>query len=489
MENKKIRERKVAQVLQELAPSKRKRFGDFLRSPYFNISPNVLDFWTALEAKFLRGKRNLDEKDFFKHWKPEGEFDPDVLSQGFFRLGEALTKFLAQERFQQDSKMGEQMSLEEMLAHELDDYYGRKSKRFGKSLLKGHSVSWDHASLRLRHLLHHASFLLRNDRQAELRSVLERLLDELAGFSTLTRAMAVSSLLNGAFLTGEEAPKDLVEELRKEAAADGPLLEYYLLIISLQESELRGDLDAAKSAYGELKGWLLDSAAELGAEEQVDACIHALNFCIRRINAGDAGFDSAAEIRAWYAQLMHRYLARGRMDWGHFLNYGTILTKGGDLEAVEQLIKSASGKSPGLHGAGALDYLRGLVHYHKGHFSDALRSFFNVMNAAPSPHLGAVNRTMLLRTQFELGDFTDISLQAEAFRQYLTRAGKRKAMSMKRKEAYKDFSRLLLKLTTLKMEPAPASAKLRKLEQEIRDTDLVSKDWLLERVKETLGDD
>lgn len=482
MGGKHTKERKVAQILLELGPAVRKRFGDFLHSPYFNISPQVLEFWQALDKQFLKAKGEGLEEDLFESWKPGEAFDSGRLSQAFFRLGEALNRFLAEERFQASPEFLEQMALEEMLDRNLDEFYGRKSRRQAKELESGQNGSWELSLLRLRHLLHHASYLLRNDREQEAMRHLERLLHSLGNFTELTRTMVLSSLLNGAFLAGSGLQANWPEARDLPSGPESALLDYHRRVVRLQMAELKGEMKEALAAYHNLKGWLQLHGKSLGAEEQADACIHALNFCIRRHNAGDGGFPAEEEILAWYAQLMRRYLDRGRVNWSDFLNYGTILAQKGKLGEVERLTLEVEGKLQAGYGESARIYLRGLLAYHRAAYREALRNFWEVMAGPQHPQISAVNRTMLLRTLYELGEYGDLAAQAEAFRQYLIRAGKRKALALRRKEAYKDFARLLVKLCSLQNGQAVSPSKKEALAKEIEGAEVVSKHWLLEQV-------
>ena len=55
-------------------------------------------------------------------------------------------------------------------------------------------------------------------------------------------------------------------------------------------------------------------------------------------------------------------------------------------------------------------------------------------------------------------------------------------------KAFKEFGRLVIKLVKLKNDPGSSGRKVEKLEEEIKNAGVVSKEWLLEQVQALAGE-
>ncbi len=479
-----LRERQVIGALLYLPGRLRRRFQEYIASPYFRIAEDIQVLCEGLEEHFFNSKKGLklSEEDFWNRVFEE-EFDQNRFTHLMFRLGEQLEEFLALEQFQQRSGRREGFAQREMLTWRMEKLYEKKARKRRKNIRKQTAFAWSDYLERFDFLLMDAAYLIGEGQHPSAAEQLEFLLLQLDDFNELSRLKIFTSVLDWELLTGRsQLPIPDYPVLPDQLPDAVTLNDLYSGWLKVLVEEKEGNYEAATQGYTAFRKAFGKIEKQLGELEFDELSTYALNFTVRQRIHPVSYIALDTEFNFWTEKRIARYLKRGQVDWREVLNYGTYLLLHGRSDEAGAMVKKTKGKIVGDPDEHVREYILGLSSYYQGDFTVALRHFNRIFGQCGELlDLDLMVRLMRLRTFFELKDWAGCLGDAESFRLKVIRS--QRFMADARYRAHLNFIRFVKRTVLLLDAPNPSARKLTKLTDEVRREPALSKTWLLDQLE------
>lgn len=482
-----LRERQVIGALMFFTPRLRRRFRDYLVSPYFKIGEDLQHLFEGLEQYFFKGKGNpdLSETDFWKRYAPGKPFEQTRFTHLLFRLGEKLEDFLALEQFQEnDHDIQDRLALRKMSEMQMGKLYDKKARKLRKKIKKKAANSLKELQSRNDFLMDDAVVLIGAGEKGEAEKQLKILWEQLRDFSLLADQRVFLAFQGWEMVfdtpmpTGMQAP-----EMATEFPEQPRLADFFGLVIRMYDAEKTQRTTLSLELYYQLKAALEIHGNGLGQDELADIMVYAMNFCVRDSQSQHPQLPTRKEIDYWIGKQTAYFLSQGKVSWRDVQNHGTHLLNRGKYEEAEGFLREVKKKISGDPDLLVFKYLAGLKNYYQKDFREALRSFNHVVGYCNDKlDLDLVARVMRLRTYYEQGDFAAGPGDSEALRQKVTRS--KSEMTKERTRTYLNFARFIKRLNLLKTEPKIPMQKWERLRQEVEKEPTRAKAWLLEKLKQ-----
>jgi hypothetical protein len=232
----------------------------------------------------------------------------------------------------------------------------------------------------------------------------------------------------------------MVRYLGNELFDDVPAIRIYRLIhIALTEPE-------NVSSYTELLDELERSSQLFSPTEQRGMYVFAQNFCIRRINRGEAG--ALKEIFRLYQLMVSRDLLYegiyvSQPDFKNIVTTGLRLN---EVEWVSAFIVDFKGKLNPEFSENAYTYSMAWVHFTRREYDKALRMLLRVEFNDVYYHLDS--KSLLMKVYYEMNEYDAFFSLVDAFKIYLRR---NKFISDFQRDTYHNFILLLNKMMKVKL--------------------------------------
>ena len=457
------------QLFYALSKHERRRFLQFLASPYHNRRPDIIELATLLcnyeEANEVPVKTIL-WKDIY----PKKVFTNPSWRLLLSALSQQVERFIAIESILDDEfelKIKVAEVLEERLSTGLHDRLLRETHR----ILEKQEVR-------------NAEYWLREYRyqEAYYRRALTRQPEKDDHFGALSHSadrafLAMKFRQNMWLLNHEQVYKwgfeataidSYITDLAEEQLEDIPALRlYYYGIQVLREPE-------NELVFRKFSSSLFTQANHLPESEARDLYLLAINFGVRQVNSGQ---------RAYFRQVMGLYqsgleqgylLRKGVLSRFTYHNIVTTALQIQDVDYAKTFIEQWTGKLERRYRERMYNFNRAKIAYTSRHYDDALPLLQQANYHDPLLNLGA--RTLLLKIYYELGEWEVLHSHLDAFSSYL----RRKPGISYHRTNYRNLIRYTRRL--LKIAPSNEVEK-EKLRQQIKDaTTLTEKSWLLARL-------
>lgn len=183
---------------------------------------------------------------------------------------------------------------------------------------------------------------------------------------------------------------------------------YYMLRYPQDEAHFRRFKDA-----------LLQQADTFPDEEMHGLFILAINYCVRRLNAGNSRYYQ--EVLDMYKQgLLKNYLLEnGFLSRFTYLNIAAAALQTGELDWAQQFIEDYKNKLEKRYRESAYSYNMARLEYTRHRYDSVLELLQKANYRDPLLNLGA--KTLLLKTCYETQAFDLMQSQADAMRNYIHR--------------------------------------------------------------------
>lgn len=475
-----MRHSKLIELLQTFSTARWRRFGEFLRSPYWNKNTDIeafyqyLDrFYPAFEHPHLAKTEALPRLALSR---PANEKSLAYLMSQTLALAE---NFLTAERLQHDAPPGELLLLAQLREAGLNRQFASAAERTRKKLaatarhdglffqyqfelsLLEYETLTDPKQLQFNELLQIA-----NDRLDDF--YLAQKLRLLAAMSNLERLLAIEYR---AFL-GPEIESALLPEAARWRA--DPVLAAWFHAWQINRYDHAEHFEA-------LLGLLREHAEAFAPAEQKLLYIYASNFCTRRINHHNEHHFYAKYIDIHdillekglllengelppriYMNLMYAGLRSGRVDWTR-----DFLHRWRDFLPRDV--------ADNLHG-----YCLAQWHYFQKNYGQAQQALARVEFQDFLLAIGA--RSLQVKIFYETGQTELLFSALEANRLFLLRAKQIEPRLRRQMQQFIDFARRLAKIFP------PDPAKLRALAERLPPaTEVMHRDWLAEMMQKRTG--
>ena len=473
-----MQQSKLLEFLRTFSPRQLTRFREFLESPYFNKSAELLEFFDRI-APYGPG---FDDPALAKDallraaagGKPLTEKRLAYLMNQLLGLAET---FAAVETFRNDP-LAERFSLVQAISPGHSPRHYRSVQEKAALALEQYPFRNAHffaESYRLKAL----QYWRFDTDQQQLNQDLQPASDALDAFFWVEKlricwAMADSeNILNLQYDWG--LGQWLLDYLDRQQPALHPTAEIYRTGLRMTQHP------EDTAPYYQLKILLQHHEASFNEHEQRFLYSSLINYCARRINRfNDPKFSQE------YLDINKRMLERGLLfDKGllspwHYVNLANTALRTGDTGWALQFIEQYRNRLPAGYQDDLYFMAMGQYHYHRGERAQA-QVLLNQANPR-DVQLAVLVRNLLTRIYYESGETELLLSFLEAYRVFLLRQVLLSAQMKQQARRFVDFTRRLAKIDR------PEAHLLPKLKAELpAPTGIFHRDWLERQIEQKIA--
>lgn len=460
------------------------RFKEFAESPYFNKHAELRGLIGYLAKVYPHfddktcSKERLFREVFGKGPYEEGKLAP-LLTYG----RHLLEGFLACEQYQEDPFFQDLFLLRALRSQEAFRAYEKRLDQAREALHVGSEHAGDF--LLKRYLLDQEALEYRNQIERHEDETFYRTkqhtLDRFFMLEKLRDACEIQVrqkiLRTGVQLRFLDGILQEIDMHLDDYCQDPAIEAYYRIFRMLTEAE-----PGAYSKAGEV---LMRFEASFSRDELIFMYNYLMNYCIGKINQGEAEFLSEV------FKLYQVQLDRGLLFEDGFLSewdYKNIVTTGirlGHLKWVQEFIEEYKERLHPEVMENAYRFNLASCCYAMGQYDQVLDLLIRVEYSDLRYSLGA--KALLLRTYYDLEEYEPLFSLAESFRQYLQR---NKLLADTRRIGYYNMFKIARKAAYLRsrldyLKREKAQAELQKIRTEMEQTqEVFNRAWLEEKLDE-----
>lgn len=471
---------KLFQFLQTLTNKERRRFLRYIRSPYFNTDPQLVQLTEILLEADLTSlsRESLDQALF-----PGEAFDYFRISNLLSYLTRHLQQFWVQERQDWNHFPQQQHYLTELRERNLSQSFQQESKKLRRKLeqetLSDETIFYQQQWLEQEL----DSFFLAAGNRTDNESLLHRV-EALDRYYVLSMLKSMCQLVNrqqilqtGGIPYLQEAFTQYLQKHHTRYAAFPLIGVYYEVLLSFTSAQ-------ADQHYQQVRDWLKAFGPQVKTDELQTLYQYARNFCIRQSNQGREGY--LTQLFELYQEMLERELLypEGYLSQGDLKNIVSLGIRLQEFSWTEHFLQEQSGRLLPEQRENALRYNQAQLAYAKGNYREARRQLVTVAFEDVFYYPGA--KTLLLKIYFEQEEEASLETLLRTFRTWLKRD---KLLSPVQKETHHNLIQFTQKLQKLRNQ-AQASGKgliqteLAVLQQSLAQTRAISqKKWLAEQVQ------
>jgi hypothetical protein len=272
--------------------------------------------------------------------------------------------------------------------------------------------------------------------------------------------------------------------------ADMPLLNEILQLLNATPSHVPGiqiyryiilayTQPENESHYQNLKTLLIANANLFNTEEVKSMFVFAMNYCINRINYGNAEYLNEILGLYKYALQNNLLLEDGMLSQWEYKNILTVALRLKEFKWAEGFMNDYKTLLPKADRANAYTFNLARYYFAVKNYDEVLRLLQDVKYNDIFYQLDS--KTTLLKTYYELGEWMPLYSLKDSFRVLLRR---KKLISEQQKENYMNLLKLSLKLFKVDVKN---KAAMKAIKTEIETTpNVADKSWLNEKLQELL---
>jgi hypothetical protein len=459
------------EVISTLSPTEREEFQRFLAFRAPRLREDVPKAAKLLCEDARLGKEELFSALFGKRKKYADSTVRYILTD----INRMLYEYLAFKRMAESGPQRQTLLLEELETRGCTRAFSRQLNATLRELDEEGGIGPDALRLRSDALALRAQHELRQGQRStahfgEGSAALDR-------YFVARKLQMSAEMLNLHHILSTDADDPFLDTLLAEADAgrfsDTPYITLYREVIRT----LRDPDDSG--AFQRLRTMAAEHSHRLPQTERHDLYQHILNYCIRRINAGQLAFQR--ELFDTYREALdcEALLTDGVLSQWDFKNIVTIGLRLREAVFVEGFIHGYADRLPATHRANAVAYNTANLCFHRREYRQALAQLRHVDLDDVFYRLDA--RSILLKTYFEMDDHDALFYHASAFRTFLAR---NRTISDRQRKVYQNLIRFTLSLARCGTE----RHRIRALQKRVADTPNVADlAWLEARIAEALA--
>lgn len=487
-----MNEPKAVRLIRGLKTSELRGFFQYASCELFNQNPRLVALAGYLQELPAAGEtEDLSHDRLARVAFPEANsVDPQKLHDQLAQLARLAESYLAWLHFSRDQRAQSLHLLGHLTHRKEEDLFQKTLRRVN---IEPEKANRDEASRLFAFQVAESEMLYQrrsHRREADPASdagfldMVQRL-DRYYLFSKLKFACEI---LNRRQVVNTGLALDLVPEIEAyltretHVRAQDPGLDiYYHILLTLRP-------DHEEGVYQRLLE-LLDRNKELFPKSEQQAMYtFAQNYCIRRVNAGDAGF--LEQLFLLYQRLLDQevLLDEGELAHWHYKNIATVGLRLRRFEWVADFLEKFKPLVPKADRENAFNYTLSSYYYELGQYKDALRLLQQVEFTDVFYHLSA--KSVLLKIYFEQDDSDGLGYLTHAFQGLLRRS---RHLTGAHVDNYQNLIRFVKKADRLRrrrplMDAESYALRLAELTEAVKATPgMVNKSWLLLRLQEMAG--
>lgn len=451
------------------------RLRKYVESPFFNENDFLVQLYDLLD-KFLRSnKETIDQQVIWHKIFPKTVYNDTKFRRLCSDLNKLAQDFITFEDFKNQPLAFESYQLRLLNSKGLDKHYlavERNVNRARKNLkLRDSMFYYNDAMLEYeKHVYLEKHGVMRTKKvnlgQADFQLDCFFLSLKLKNYCD---AINYKNILNIDIKIGM-MEKVLEAAKEKSYQAVPAVAIYYQILLTLTDRE-------NEAHFFNLKRLLNENNFRFQQQEMRNMYIFAQNYCIKKINTGNA---------AYYRELFEIYktlietniiLNKGIIVPWDYKNITSVGLRVGEFKWVEKFVKNYNQHLPKSHQKNALTYNLAILHFYKKDYDEVITllrdmSYKDVFDALQG-------RWLLVKTYYELDEFDALDALIDSFRIFLRR---NKSISKSYQKMYMNAIKFLQKIMKIPYENKGSGEKL--FLQIKACSPIAERSWLLSKLEE-----
>jgi len=463
---------KLTGILRSFSKKEMTDFGQFLQADFFCVNKNIRALYKLLLKSFPDFKgEELKKEVLHKQLFPGKKYEDKRIRYLLTDLTRHAENFLAFQNFEGDQHHKKVLLSRELTRRDCEKAYFHHYMEIQEpqTPVRDAAFYFNRYQAELDHLTYE---IPRQKRKAQI--TVASVTNNLDKFYIARKLQLCCEIFNVQNVMQVDHKvllfDELLEYLRNNPFDDTPVISiYYRILMTLLHSE-------DERHFTTLQTLLLDHENKITATELRDMYQYVLNYCIKKINLGNLGYQHTL-FDTYKTILNNRVIfVNGYLSQWDFKNICTISFRLRDYEWAGMFIEKYSQFIRTSDRENAFLYNKASLHFHLGEFSKSL----NLLQKVDFTDLyyQIATRAMILKIYYELDDHEALRYHLQAFKIFLNR---NKLVSAYQRTIYSNLLRYTWKL----VRNQTSKAKLQQLGKEIAENrSTADLQWLLKKTGE-----
>jgi hypothetical protein len=434
---------KIAELLISLSDNEIKNLENYIRSPFFNNSRQLTEFFELLMV-YHPCYEKLKKTEIFEKLYPTEAYSDKKVRDILYRMLKLCEDFLSQLEFLKNNLLQSRFTIQQLSSRNLEKHFTAKIRETERELEKETNIGSDYLFSKYSVYSQKRNFLEMIENVKKRVIYYGDLGTEINLFTVYTVYTILKYEINN--LSSQKDLKfsldfkilDYILNFIKENDFSGyPIIDIYYNIILLN----RNGEDLQR--YLNLKELIDKNVDKFSEEDRLIVLVEQFNFTkVQSLKGTD-----------FYRKENYRILKQNT-DKGiypkegkyfastSFINIVTMAAAKKDFEWIESFLNKYTGSIEPELQKPILTFLRGIINYHQGNYGEALKYLAKVSTS--DPHQQSKVKINQLRIYFEIGEFERVLSTVDAFKHFLSSV---KYFPDFIRERYINFSNFLNRLT------------------------------------------
>ncbi len=438
---------KAYQIITALNAKERKLFAQFLQSPYFNSNERLVEFFELINNAHTKSKEDQLSKEYlFKKIYPGKAYDDASIRKEISSLLKLLKQFLAQREFDQHEMTPQVYVLRGLQSNEVDHIFQLEHSRVNKSIEKSEMQSPE-MYLYQYHIAAEADLYFERQQKRGFDEALQIKNDNLDLFYLSAKLKETCEMMNRRNIIQSDYTVSFLEELLKQLKRDQhPFLNepYIQAYLAVYDTLLDRD---DETNYKHLLDVLDLHSQRFPLDEAVGMYSYAMNYCVRKINQGAAGY--LAELFELYKILLSKDLMyeKGYLSLLDYKNIVTVGNRLGEFEWVYSFLHKYKSELKPEERDNAFNYNLAAYYYAVKQYDDAIQLLSTVDFS--DIYFEISGKYILLKTYYDTEEFEPLDYLIKSFKIFIQR---NKTIAQDYKKGIDNFLNMLKQIVKLKHE-------------------------------------
>ncbi len=465
---------KLIRLLKSLTKEEIFDFEQYLASPFFNNSVQILNLYRCFLAVYPDWEHsNLDKSVLFSRLFPKkNPKTSSALRELSSKLLQLLKNFLVFREFQANPHHQNLLLAKSLNKRKQADLFKQACSQAQDQLHKqsGKGIT----STYYQFLLEEERFsfeVANNIKKGQMN--LQELIDRFEQHSLLKRLQIYCLILNRHYLQSQDYDSQKLNELlvilEKKSSYQNPVIGIYYHTLKMLQGE-NEHFFKLKTLF-DTHGNLLETR-----ELRIQMTI-AINYCNHAIAKGEQAFVSE-RVELYFYMLQHNLLHKGKyLPVMHIKNLCVLALKADQMNIAQQIVEDYKHQVAPKYVDDVYNFNKGIIEFYLCNYREAIYwlsqvQYINVFYQFDS-------KVLLLRSYYELNETFPLMDLADTFKKMIQR---KRNLSQIEKSQYYNFVLILVKLYRVKALENKKS--LQPIREQIGKEALKNKDWLLEKLEE-----
>ncbi len=472
---------KLTELILSFTPSELRRFGDFIRSPFYNKSKKLILIYEYFENTIASSSEILSKEDLWNYINPEEKFSDSKLRSYLSDFKKLLEKFITtveQEKYVLHQK---NILLNFLSVRNLKKNYDVISKEISSELDRDYTKNFDHY---FNEISFKRTLILNEGRNVEdnLDELYYRLSDSIDRYFFSSKLDLVNSLLSRKYhvlggvkldinFTGEII--SFIEKNLKEVRKNSPFIYCEYLIFKMMTADNNVEYFAVLQAH------VLKNIKQYNQQSLEQVYFPMINFGFNKVAMGENEYldklfyiYKSFELKGFYRN----------MEVFQDIDFISIVIAGLRLKKfswVESFVERYKSKLANEFKEDTVNLIRALISFTRKEYRTAI-DFLNEVNYQNSYYYLKSKET-LMQIYFEQKEYEALESLIDSTRHYLNR--RRDVLSIH----YDRYMMFLKYLGMLLRSIYDDKSNLIILKKELKNNiNVIAREWLAEKVEEYL---